>query len=136
MDIEIEREERLREAYLEEQYQVGRTKRVREFNDAFRKAPGIIGPLIANGLLVITRGVAGYGNDFIDRAVGAVREFDAFTEDNDPYGEHDFGIFPLDGVSLNWKIDYYDPSMEWGSKDASDPRLTKRVLTILLADEY
>ncbi len=126
----------MREAYEEEHRQVERTKRVHELNDTMRADLDLIGVRIGNGRLVITRGVAARGNDFVDRAVAAVRDFDAFTEDNDPYGEHDFGIFPLDGVSLNWKIDYYDQSMKWGSPDPSDPGTTKRVLTILLADEY
>jgi Protein of unknown function (DUF3768) len=48
--------------------------------------------------------LAGRGPAFVDRALAAVRAFDAFSADNDPYGEHDFGIFELDGVTLNWKI--------------------------------
>ena len=111
--------------------------RIRELNDAYRAATGLLnGPHLFNGQLVITRGVAAQGNEFIDRAVKAVREFSDFTEDNDPHGEHDFGIFELDGISLNWKIDYYDRDLKYGSADPSDPEETRRVLTILLAEEY
>src|SRR5262249_33892580 len=63
-----------------------RTGRIRELNDALRTAPGLIGPLIANGSLVITYGVAALGNEFIDRAVSAVRRYRDFGPDNDPYG--------------------------------------------------
>src|SRR5262245_58905477 len=86
--------------------------------------------------LVITRGVAARGNAFIDRAVRAVRNFRDFGPNNDPYGEHDFGIFDLDSETLNWKIDYYDHKLEYGSPDRSDPAVTRRVLTILLAEEF
>ena len=58
--------------------------------------------------LVFTSGVAAYGDDFIERALEAVREFTAFNEENDPYDEHDAGSFELDGVNLLWKIDCYD----------------------------
>jgi hypothetical protein len=95
-----------------------------------------IGAALASDELVITRGVADYGNDFADRAVTAVRRFSNFTEDNDPYGEHDFGSFDLDAVKLFWKIDYYDRKLEYGSPDPADPAVTRRVLTILLAEEY
>src|SRR5215470_14439249 len=105
-------------------------------NDAFRTQHFAIAPLIAQNQLVVTRGVAEHGNDFIDRAVKAVRNFSDFTEDNDPHGEHDFGIFTLDGLTLNWKIDYYDEDLEYGSPDPADPAVTRRVLTILLAEEY
>ena len=37
-----------------------------------------------------------------------VRWFDAFTPDNDPYGEHDFGSFSYAGETFFWKWDYYD----------------------------
>jgi hypothetical protein len=109
---------------------------IRALNDAFRTQRSLIGPAIADNTLVITSGVAAHGNDFIDRAVHAVREYSAFTEGNDPYGEHDFGSFELDGENLFWKIDYYDRLLEWGSPDPADPDVTRRVLTILLADEY
>ena len=113
-----------------------RTLRIRELNDTVRTADTAIGALLANGQLVITRGVAAHGNDFIDRAVSAVRRYRDFAPENDPYGEHDFGIFELDGETLNWKIDYYDRELRYGSDDPSDAEKTRRVLTILLAEEY
>ena len=66
----------------------------------------------------------------------AVRAFDDFSENNDPYGEHDFGNFTLDGADVFWKIDYYDNDLRDGSPNPAEPALTKRVLTVLLAEEY
>jgi len=62
--------------------------------------------------------------------------YDDFSEDNDPYGEHDFGSFKIEGHKLFWKIDYYAPDMRHGSEDPADPDVTVRVLTIMLASEY
>jgi hypothetical protein len=59
-----------------------------------------------------------------------------FTDDNDPYGEHDFGSFGLCNRKFFWKIDYYDPQLEYGSEDPTDPQKTTRVLTLMLAEEY
>jgi uncharacterized protein DUF3768 len=113
------------------------TLRVRELNDDFRKRTGFpLGPHLANGQLVITRGVAAHGNEFINRAMAAVRAFVTFGPENDPYGEHDFGSFELDGEKLFWKIDAYDTNYEYGSPNPADPTVTRRVLTVLLAEEY
>jgi len=68
--------------------------------------------------------------------VNAVRAFDAFTGDNDPHGEHDFGAFDLCEERLFWKIDYYDQDLRFGSPDPTDPAVTRRVLTIMLASDY
>ncbi len=116
--------------------QISACEQIRLLNDAFRTQHFAIAPLLAQDQLVITRGVADLGNDFIDRAVKAVRQFSDFTDDNDPYGEHDFGSFELDGIALFWKIDCYDQNLEYGSPDPADPAVTRRVLTILLAEEY
>ena len=53
------------------------------------------------------------------------------------YGiEHDFGSFEADGHTIFFKIDYYDETLSVHSPDASDPAVTKRVITIMLAEEY
>ena len=38
--------------------------------------------------------------------------YDEFTEDNDPYKEHEFGKCTVEGTDIFWKIDYYDTSMQ------------------------
>ena len=114
-----------------------RTTTIRALNDAFRATvTGLLGPWLLIGDLVVTSGIASRGNDFLNRAVRAVHDFADFTPDNDPYGEHDFGAFDLNGERLNWKIDYYDAAREFGSDDPADRSMTRRVLTILLAEEY
>jgi hypothetical protein len=65
-----------------------------------------------------------------------VRTYDAFNEGNDPFGEHDFGFFAHNGRTIFWKVDYHDRYMNYGSPDAADPELSRRVLTVLLADEW
>ena len=114
-----------------------RTATIRSLNDAFRATvTGLFGPWFVSGQLIVTRGVASKGNDFLSRAVRAVHEFADFTPENDPYEEHDFGAFDIDGERLNWKIDYYDTAFMFGSEDPADHLKTRRVLTILLAEEY
>ena len=110
--------------------------RIRELNDAFRADAAHIGVRLARQQLVITHGVAARGDAFIERAVAAVRAYASFTPANDPWGEHDFGSFELDDTTLNWKIDYYDEWLDAGSPDPADPGVTRRVLTVLLAEEY
>ncbi len=103
---------------------------IRDLNDAFRRNG------FASGQWMLTSGVADLGPEFMVLAIRAVRGFDGFSESNDPYGEHDFGSFNLAGETLFWKIDYYDQTLTYGSDDPSDPALTRRVLTIMLASEY
>lgn len=106
-----------------------RTLRIRELNDAFRTT-------LAGGKAFFTRGVSEKGVAFSTAALAAVRSFVDFSTDNDPYGEHDFGAFSVGDEKLFWKIDYYDRSLDYGSKDPADPAQTTRVLTIMLAEEY
>ena len=84
--------------------------------------------------VVSTQGIQAMENlpDILDQ----VRWYDVFTPDNDPYGEHDFGSFRYAGETVFWKFDYYDVDMTMHSPDPSDPTVTTRVLTIMLADEY
>lgn len=102
--------------------------RVRDLNDALR-AHGIGGRLFA------TRGIHDLPDDLRTRVIDQVRVFDCFTPENDPYGEHDFGALEIDGMRVFFKIDYYGAN-GLHSPDPSDPTVTARVLTIMLADEY
>jgi Protein of unknown function (DUF3768) len=78
-----------------------------------------------------------------------VETFDAFTPDNDPYGERDFGAIYQDCngrwtttrparpvETIFWKIDAYDRDLCFGSEDPANPAVTRRVLIIMLACEY
>ncbi|MBI1272631.1 MAG: DUF3768 domain-containing protein [Alphaproteobacteria bacterium] len=66
----------------------------------------------------------------------SVQLYDNFVQDNDPYGEHDFGKVVVGGQDFFWKIDYYDNTLRYGSENPADPKITTRVLTIMLASEY
>jgi hypothetical protein len=106
-----------------------RNIRIRDLNDAFRTT-------LEGGKCLFTAGVSDLGVAFATEALAAVRSFEDFTPDNDPYGEHDFGSVVIGDQRLFWKIDYYDLSLEFGSNDPADAAQTKRVLTIMLAEEY
>ena len=84
--------------------------------------------------VIITQGVQAL--DDVPSVLDQVRRFDAFTPDNDPYEEHDFGSIHHAGQTVFWKIDYWDVDLTMHSPDLSDPAVTARVLTIMLADEY
>lgn len=84
--------------------------------------------------LMITSGIQALGN--IEKIISAVQTFDEFTEDNDPYHEHDFGSFEKSGQRIFWKFDYYDLTLCSASSNPADTTVTQRVLTIMLAREY
>ena len=70
----------------------------------------------------------------LDGLMGTIRDFNRFNEDNDPYGERDFGSLDWYGEKVFWKIDYYDQALRvW--EDPTSPTC-QRVLTIMCADEY
>ena len=104
-------------------------ERIRALNDELRTTG-------SGGKTFLTRGLIEKGADFIAKATAAVRSFDAFTEDNDPWQEHDCATLDVDGERIIFKIDCYDVNMEYGSPDPADPNVTRRVLTIMLAEEY
>lgn len=112
------------------------TERIRALNDALRTARDPIAALIMNGSLVITSGLTGLGQAFVDRCIAAVRAFSGFTPKNDPWGEHDMAFLTVDDQRIFFKVDYYDRDLCCHSPDPADPGVTRRVLTIALADEY
>jgi hypothetical protein len=102
---------------------------IRALNDQLRcKAVG--------GRIMITAGIEALGSEERARILSAVAAFDNFNEDNDPYGEHDCATLRVDDIHVLFKIDYYDLELRGHSQDASDPSVTQRVLTVMLAEEY
>jgi len=105
------------------------TDGIRVLNDNFRST-------FVGGRVLTTAGVAVLPLDSKARLLLAVQSFSDFSDDNDPYGEHDFGAIELEGEKYFWKIDCYDLALEFGSAAPEDPSVTTRVLTIMRADEY
>ena len=98
-------------------------------NDKFRRS-------FINGEVLLSAGIAAMSSEDKANILSKVRNFNDFTEDNDPYGEHDFGSFDYKGKKIFWKIDYYDLNHKYMSEAPSNPDITNRVLTILLSCEY
>jgi hypothetical protein len=96
---------------------------IAQLNDAFRRSGRDV---------FITSGVQALPD--VPGLVVAVQQFDNFTPDNDPHGEHDFGSIVWHRENTYWKIDYYDAALQyWHDPRSPDCR---RVLTVLLAREY
>ena len=69
-----------------------RTTRIRALNDCLR-CTGV------GGQVVITRGIQALGPEKLRAVIAAVTSFEAFSEDNDPHGEHDFVVLNSDAGS-------------------------------------
>ena len=91
---------------------------------------------LATGTAVMTAGVAALGAEAVARIVKTIAVYDDFCHANDPYEEHDFGSFEVDGHTIFFKIDYFDKVLAGHSPDPTDPSVTERVITIMLAEEY
>ena len=115
-----------------------KTLLIQKQNDIFRKQSykAIEDDHTIRGRCVKTHGVGCLDYEVQITILELVHNFNNFTEDNDPHGEHDFGSFTCKGNKIFWKIDYYDVNYEYGSEDPSDLSKTRRVLTIMLAEEY
>ena len=110
----------------------GRKNNIAKLNDVFR----IVGMW---GINLFTLGVIEFSEKShcgLEKIMDKIRNFSDFTEENDPYGEHDFWSVDVDWVKVLWKIDYYDKELKCYSEDPSNPVKTIRVMTVMLADEY
>ena len=121
-------------------------ERIAHLNDLARRAMGVACTAVATvGFRSLPEADQSCVRELIET-------FDVFDEDNDPDGERDFGtIYQIaDGrwtterprlrederERVFWKLDYYDREMRSASDDAANPAVTRRVLTIMLSDEY
>lgn len=101
--------------------------RIRALNDLARQT-------FADCRVMITPGIQALED--LEAVLRKVQQYDAFTANNDPFGEHDFGSIEHAGDTIFWKFDYYDLDLSMHSPDPSDPTVTARVLTVMMADEY
>ena len=106
-----------------------KAERLRALNDRLRTT-------FIGGAVMITQGVEAIPIAKRQRILEQVRSFHEFDPDNDPHGEHDCAVFEAEGERILFKIDYYDRDVRLHSPDPSDPTLTTRILTIMLAREY
>ena len=103
--------------------------RIRTLNDELRRFG-------RGGRIMITSGIQALEVRAVARVLAAVAAFDAFTDDNDPYGEHDCAILAVDGIEVLFKIDYYDRDRVCHSVDPGDPAVTQRIMVVMLGSEY
>ncbi|MDD2487457.1 MAG: DUF3768 domain-containing protein [Candidatus Gracilibacteria bacterium] len=102
---------------------------IKELNDKHREN-------IPNSKTLITKGVKDLGEEMVYKIIQEVKYYTDFRKGNDPYGEHDFGSLKIGGNQIYWKIDYYDTDYNFGSEDASNAKITGRLLTIMNSNEY
>ena len=108
-----------------------RTQKIAKLNDMFRTAFGAYG-----GRILQTHGINSMSQADQSKIRELVETYTDFNEDSDPYFEHDFGKIVYKGEKIFWKIDYYDTNYEYGSDKPEDATVTRRVMTIMKADEY
>jgi hypothetical protein len=106
-----------------------RTQRIRALNDQLRHN-------LSTGVSVMTPGVAALGQEAVEHIIKTIAVFDDFCHANYPYEEHDFGSFEAEGHTIFFKIDYLARELKYHSPDPTDPDVTVRVITVMLADEY
>ena len=104
------------------------TTRIRELNDQLRCQH-------RGGTIMVTAGIQSLGADFI-AAVDVALTKVTFDSGNDPYGEHDFGVVEVKDRRIFFKIDYYDQDLCFAPLDPANQNITRRVMTIMLAEEY
>lgn len=88
------------------------------------------------GDILITQTIQNLSDVTRRKLIKAIQDFDQFDLSNDPYNEHDFGSVELMDETYFFKIDYYNKTLDGGSEDPSNDKITKRVMTILHSREY
>ena len=88
------------------------------------------------GRIMITSGIQALGTEGVARVLAAVAGFDAFTGDNDPYGEHDCAILTVDGHPGDVQDRLLRPRPRLSLARSKRSDRDQRVMTVMLASEY
>lgn len=105
------------------------TQRLRQLNNAFRKTG-------EGGITTISMAVHAIGPKAVSEIRAAIAAFTGFDSSGSEESEHDYGTINYQGQMVYWKIDYFDEDVAFASSDATDPDVTVRVMTILLASDF
>jgi len=108
-----------------------RTNQIRDLNDELR-----LNGRALNGRMVAMGQLGQDDREKIIRVYRAAAVFDDWEGGDDPYGEHDFGKFEVDGERFMFKIDYYSLDEAHGSEHPEDQNTTIRVMTLMYAEDY
>jgi hypothetical protein len=106
-----------------------KSRRIALLNDRWRKYQS------GNGETLISSGITGRGECFVKEILEVVRYYNRFTTENDPLGEHDFGVVKISGESVIWRIDYINNTCGGWSADLADTQDVLRRLSIFLQEE-
>ena len=94
----------MRKSGRENEDRSAKRAKIRALNDAFRKT-------FWGGRVMMTAGVAALENPVRNAVVEKIKFFEAFDDDNDPWGEHDFVSVEHDGQTYFAKIDLYESQL-------------------------
>lgn len=108
---------------------LSKTDVIRPLNDQLRMT-------FAGGRVLIIASIVELNPELSARVLSAIRGFDVFDPENDPYGEHDVAFVEVEGERYFFKIDYFDLSENHHAPDPADPEHTCRVLTIGHHSDY
>jgi len=110
---------------------IKRAMEISERNDRARKAIGVA------CMLVQTAAVNARDPEERSRLREAVEKFNGpWTQGNDPWCEHDFGVIEMFGLRWFWKFDDYSQTYPSVGELRAHGLTHWLVLTILRADEY
>ena len=102
---------------------------IAKLNDLARSAMGIASQV------VVSDGVSGLSAEDLADVRHKIETYNGFMPGNDPHGERNSGSFSYAGETIIWKIDYQNLTLDGESDDPADPKVTTRVLTIMMASD-
>ncbi|WP_239806003.1 DUF3768 domain-containing protein [Croceicoccus hydrothermalis] len=110
-----------------------RTEAIARLNDRARQGLDRQAGVVFTTNLLNKFSDGAHANDIIAQAriMKAMRRC-TFSKDSP---ERDLSIFEVDGHRIMMKIDYYDPTLEWGSEDPTDASKTRRIITIMAPED-
>ncbi len=110
---------------------VEKSMQIAKLNDDLR-----INGHVRNGRVIAVGSLVQADETLRNKVVAVMREFKDFNDDNDPYGEHDFGAFEVDGEQFMFKIDYFALDEETASEHPEDQASTMRICSVFFARDY